>query len=345
MKKILQSYFSTILFISLWYLFYTNNSYYNNYLFKDLTFLDFSINTIDVFNIIFLLYIILLIPFYILEKEESKALSVIKALSNKIKDSKYKIKKQEKTNILAWLVKLFFVPLMISWISKTFFIVLNKIYYWFNNTDLILDSAIYFINNYLFLTLLPVIILIDLLYFTIWYLLESKYLNNKIKSVEPTLFWWVIALICYPPFSNSINDILWWYSTNFPEFNNIIAHITINILFIIFFILYTSASVSLWFKASNLTNRGIVSKWLYKYVRHPAYICKNIWRTIWITPILIASIISFNIKTTILILISTIWWWLVYYYRAMTEEKHLEKDIEYRKYKEKVKYKFIPKIW
>ena len=345
MKKILQSYFSTLLFISIWYLFYTNNFYYGNLLFKNMSFLNFSINTIDVFNIVFLLYIILLIPFYLIEKEESKALSIIKTINNKIKNKKYKINKQEKTNILSWLLKLFYVPLMLSWISNNLFIVLNKIYNLVDNSDLLFNSTQYFLNNYIFLSILPIIILIDLLFFTLWYLLESKYLNNKIKSVDPTLFWWSIALVCYPPFNEWLNNILWFYSSNFPTFNNIYLHITINIIFLIFFTLYTSASISLWFKASNLTNRGIVTKWLYKYVRHPAYISKNIWRTIWTFPILVSSIINLDLKMFSLILFSTIWWWLIYYFRAITEERHLEKDIEYIKYKNKVKYRFIPKVW
>lgn len=40
--------------------------------------------------------------------------------------------------------------------------------------------------------------------------------------------------------------------------------------------IYSRASLALGFKASNLTNRGIVSHGPYKYVRHPAYICKNL---------------------------------------------------------------------
>lgn len=39
--------------------------------------------------------------------------------------------------------------------------------------------------------------------------------------------------------------------------------------------IYAWASWALGLKASNLTNRGIVTTGPYKYIRHPAYICKN----------------------------------------------------------------------
>ena len=39
--------------------------------------------------------------------------------------------------------------------------------------------------------------------------------------------------------------------------------------------IYASASVALNFKASNLTHRGIIATGPYRFIRHPAYICKN----------------------------------------------------------------------
>lgn len=42
--------------------------------------------------------------------------------------------------------------------------------------------------------------------------------------------------------------------------------------------IFAWASLSLGFKASNLTNRGIVTKGPYRWVRHPAYAAKlGIW--------------------------------------------------------------------
>ncbi|MDR1988282.1 MAG: hypothetical protein LBQ24_06195 [Candidatus Peribacteria bacterium] len=57
----------------------------------------------------------ILIPFYAIETENSKARNVIEAFLKKIKNKNYEITQIEKTSILAWCVKLFFVPLMIAW--------------------------------------------------------------------------------------------------------------------------------------------------------------------------------------------------------------------------------------
>jgi protein-S-isoprenylcysteine O-methyltransferase Ste14 len=42
---------------------------------------------------------------------------------------------------------------------------------------------------------------------------------------------------------------------------------------------------------------------------------------------------------------SLLTWSFIYYLRAITEEKHLSLDPNYIKYKQEVKYKFIPKIF
>ena len=67
-----------------------------------------------------------------------------------------------------------------------------------------------------------------------------------------------------------------WYSSDFPQFENSFAQIFFPTLILILMAIYSWASLSLGFKASNLTNRGIVSHGPYKYIRHPAYICKNL---------------------------------------------------------------------
>ncbi len=345
MKEVLKNYISTILFITIWYIFYTNNSYYNGFLFFDITYINFKINTLDIFNILFTIYAIVLIPFYIIENEKSKARIVIEYVIKKINNSEYKISPEEKNSILAWLVKLFFIPLMIMWISSNFSEIVNKIYTSSKEIDMIFKNFYYFYNNYIFITIFKFIIFIDLLFFTTWYLVESKHLWNKIKSVEPTILWWLVALICYPPFNSAFDNLAGWYSSDFPTFWNIYINITLNILLLIFFWIYSRASVSLWLKASNLTNRWIITKWPYKYVRHPAYISKNISWFIWTLPLIFLNIKNLDILNLLIILLSISAWAFIYYMRAITEEKHLEMDKDYIEYKKKVKYKFIPKLY
>lgn len=345
MRNLAKNYLSTMLFISIAYFFYVNNNYYKDFLIKDMNILSFNFNSLDVFHIIIIIYAILLIPFYIIENEKSKARIAIEYVWKKIKNNSYKIKKEEKNSILAWLVKAFFLPMMIIWLTGNIWFVIDKVYWWSNEIELLSSNFLYYFNTYLFAWILTFIFIIDLLFFTLWYMLESKYLWNKIKSVEPTLLWWAVVLICYPPFNISIEKVLWWYSSDYPTFDNMYIHITMNIIILITFAIYSRASVALWLKASNLTNRWIISRWPYKYIRHPAYATKNLARLIWALPIIILNIKELNIKMIILISISLILWFTIYYLRSITEERHLEIDPDYKEYKKKVKYKFIPKIY
>ncbi|MDD2907840.1 MAG: isoprenylcysteine carboxylmethyltransferase family protein [Candidatus Gracilibacteria bacterium] len=345
MKELIKNYISSAFFIILGYVFYTQNSYYKGFLFFDIQFINTKINTLDIFQFLLYLYLALLIPFYLVENNKSKARIVLNSIKNKLTIKNYKIKDEEKNSILAWIVKFFFAPLMIIWIFQNLGVIVNKVYYGFNETSTFFQNFYYFYNNYIFLTIFKLIIFIDLLFFTLGYLLESKYLGNKIKSVEPTVLGWLVALICYPPFNSVMDNFFAWYSSETPMFNNFYVHIILNSLLLVFFAIYSRASVALGLKASNLTNRGIISKGPYKYVRHPAYISKNISWFIGALPIIFINIKEFNIYNLFLIFASISAWGFIYYMRAVTEERHLELDDEYIEYKKKVKYKFIPKIF
>ncbi|MFH0876389.1 MAG: methyltransferase [archaeon] len=104
---------------------------------------------------------------------------------------------------------------------------------------------------------------------------------------------------------------------------------------IIFLLLlvYLWATLSLGTKSSNLTNRGIVDKGAYKYIRHPAYISKNAAWWLMAIPIMNAQLF-FG-----LLLLS-----IIYFMRAITEERHLIADDDYKKYCKKTKYRFIPYV-
>jgi protein-S-isoprenylcysteine O-methyltransferase Ste14 len=246
---------------------------------------------------------------------------------------------------LAWLVKLFFIPLMISWTLRNWSSALNKTIEIWQNSNSFFENFLYFFDNYLFLTIYAIILFIDVFIFAFWYMVESKYLNNKIKSVEPTILWWLVTLICYPPFNEWTEKILGWYSATFPHFANFYVHIILNSLILLSFLIYVWASIALGFKASNLTNRGIVVKWPYRFIRHPAYFSKNLARILWALPIIILSIKNLEFIKLILIISSTILRFNIYYLRARTEEEHLWTDKDYEAYKKKVKYKFIPWIF
>jgi len=347
MLNFLKNYLSTIFFIFILFTFYYLNDFYNSFFIKDLNIpsLFYSINSLEIFKWIIISYIVLLIPFYYFHTWKSKARIIINYLFKNIKKPELKINNEEKVSILAWMVKWFFAPLMILWLSGHIFTVINNLYLSFNDLYLIKDSFILFFNKHFFWLFFTVILFFDVLFFTLWYLIESPKLNNKIKSVDATFFWWFVVLMCYPPFNTYTVKIIWWYSTDFPQFTNNYIHIIMNISLLFLMWIYSRASIFLWLKASNLTNRWIISKWPYKYIRHPAYICKNTaWWIGWM-PLLIWNLVSWQYKYFFIVFFSLVAWSIIYYFRAITEEKHLSMDSDYIKYKKRVRYKFIPKIF
>ena len=347
MINFIKNYFSTILFLIIAYTWLLNITFYQNFVIKDLSFNFnfFSINTLTICRFILLAYIIFLIPFYLVYKEKSKARTIIEYLIKKVKNIKHKINHEEKVALLAWMVKLFFAPLMIVWFSWQVFTLINNLYLWYNDLPILSYSFLLYFNKHFFWWVMSIILFIDLIFFTIWYLVEIPALKNKIRSVEPTFLWCFVVLACYPPFNTYTTSVIWWYSTEFPQFENTWVHIILNSAILLFMWIYSWASFSLWLKASNLTNRWIVHKWPYKYIRHPAYISKNIaWWIGWM-PLLVWNILTWQIKSFFIVLFSLVAWTFIYYLRAITEERHLSKDEDYIKYKKEVKYKFIPKIY
>jgi protein-S-isoprenylcysteine O-methyltransferase Ste14 len=340
-----KNYFSTLLFIFFAYIIYSHSSFYTNFINTSihLDILNFTLYVPYIFYSIVVLYIIFLIPFYVIYPESSKARIVINYFCKVVSgDNSYS--QREKTALLAWIVKLIFVPLMITWLSQHIFTTINNTQHLLENTDLISSNFLVFFNAHFFWTAFNLILFIDVLFFTLGYLIEIPKLKNTIKSVEPTLIGWAVVLLCYPPFNNYTGNFISWYSTDFPQFWNMYVHIVMNLFLLGLMGIYAWASFSLWLKASNLTNRGIIKKWPYKYIRHPAYICKNTAWLIWWIPMIL---VAFNNETLSLtsVLIGLWWWAFIYYMRAMTEENHLSMDPDYIEYKKQVPYKFIPKIW
>ena len=82
-------------------------------------------------------------------------------------------------------------------------------------------------------------------------------------------------------------------------------------------------------------SRGIVTKGAYAIVRHPAYICKNLFWWIVLIP---------AIPNTPLAIFGMVFWTVMYYFRAITEERHLMCDPDYQVYCGKVKWRFVPGI-
>lgn len=176
--------------------------------------------------------------------------------------------------------------------------------------------------------------MIDTLWFAFGYAFESKILKNEIRSVEPTILGWFVALICYPPFNSFLTRYTNWYANESVIFFSNEITFFARIVIILLLAIYVGATLALGAKSSNLTNRGIVSKGPYAVIRHPAYLSKNlIW---WLTIIPIASWPAvFGMAA----------WSFIYHLRTITEERHLSQDPDYIEYKKQVRYRYIPFVY
>ncbi|MBI2151237.1 hypothetical protein HYU21_00745 [Candidatus Woesearchaeota archaeon] len=256
--------------------------------------------------------------------QKSKPCLAIRGIKKLLNEEKieFEEKKEIKTAILFLLVKIFFLPLMVNFAFSNF-----------QQLQALLSSGNYRLlkNWFSYPVLLILLFTIDTIIFAFAYGLESSFLKNTVRSVEPTLLGWAVALICYPPFNTEVGKYVPWGANDNVFFWNQTLTTTFHLLLLILLLIYVSASIALGTKASNLTNRGIVSKFPYSIIRHPAYISKcTLW---WLTLLPVLNWKFF---------LGMSFWTVIYYLRAYTEEKHLSQDSEYIAYKEKVKWKFIP---
>lgn len=266
---------------------------------------------------------------------------------------------KESQAILVLLIKLIFGTQMLGFAFNNFGIMLSQVPDLINYCKQIPAGTFY--NFYgdvgfrFYNTAINIIFLVDLLLFAMSYFTESVFLKNRIRSVDSTPAGILFCIACYPPFFAASSMILGSFhnNSNLLVMNNPAHWLTIllEILALIFISIYLSASFALFTKASNLTNRGTVSRGPYAVVRHPAYISKCLYWFCCITPLFVVdfSAPGFDILKYLLvsaiIFLSYAAWVVIYYFRALTEERHLMQDPEYREYVKKVKYRFIPGLW
>lgn len=338
-------YLASLLYIALGLSFYTQVSvwhveFLNRFLAVNLCGLRFYFTVFDVFVWAVIAYAVLL-PFYYLDSSlESKALMAFRAIWGWFRGG-YKLNSDERRAARILVLKFFFVPLMLSWLAQHLAGFSDLATY---SMPVAGDGAdwISFYNLHVHARLLHLVIFVDVLLFTLGYLIEHPRLNNTFVSVDPTIGGWLACLICYPPFNEGLHAFIGWYSSDAPKVGDPSMQFVLNLLVMVAFIVYSAASVNLGFKASNLTNRGIVRHGMYRWIRHPAYTFKNLAWWLGAMPPLWAALQT-SVLGSIAILLSLCGWTAIYVARALTEERHLlMADNGYREYMQQVRYRFIP---
>jgi protein-S-isoprenylcysteine O-methyltransferase Ste14 len=183
------------------------------------------------------------------------------------------------------------------------------------------------------------------------YVVSSRWIKNTIFSAEPTFVGWFVALACYPPHNRLLGVYFGtpgedaFFAIPNPRVVTFFA-----ILSILSFCVYTSATVVFGLRFSNLTHRGVITTGPYAYIRHPAYASKNFSWWCVMLPFVLWQIYNNSQHDPehtwdpVLQILGMFLMSFVYYWRAITEERHLSRDPEYRKYMQKVPYRFIPGV-
>lgn len=332
-----RNYAATMGFLSLAYAFYFGSGRFEHLYQGSHSFpaLGLTFTTETAFMAIFWAYAALLPIYYAFEKGESSASRFVRGIWRKDFGEEWKKSGRE----LA--LKAFFAPLMIGWMlshaSQAF--IGTEQYFFSGDVDWKSLSTVPF-----FVYLFQAVLFADVFFFTAGYLVESEKLGNRIVSVDPTVSGWLVCLMCYPPFNGATNSFLGWYSSDSPILQQSPSlTLVLNALIVGLMAFYAYASVALGWKASNLTNRGIVMGGPYRWVRHPAYATKNLAWWIGAIPAIAYAWGNWSLVFAILSLSA---WTGIYFLRAVTEERHLlMANNGYAEYMKKVPYRFVPGVW
>lgn len=226
---------------------------------------------------------------------------------------------QIKAHAMGWLVKGFFLPFMLAGVIE--------------HLDLLMKEGVNFsVFNYLFATTFNLILAVDVIFGSIGYLLTLRILDSHISSTEPTWLGWLSAVICYKPFSTFfwVTFLSYKGKTNWMDWLQPypILFITWGFAIIMLHVVYVWSTCSFGCRFSNLTNRGIIVDGPYRYLKHPAYVSKNLAWWLMAVPFVAHATWSGALRACICLLLTNV----IYAIRAWTEERHLSRDPAYVKY-------------
>lgn len=226
-----------------------------------------------------------------------------------------------------WLVKGFFLPLMFAYLTG------NLQDWWSADLAAARTSFLAFYQS-----AYGALIMFDLLFAVVGYTLTLRLLDTHIRSAEPTFLGWGVCILCYQPFWGVLDssyvgferDGYYWgdLTENWP-----IIYFLWGSAILVCMSVYTLATIVFGLRFSNLTHRGIITTGPYRWTKHPAYLSKNL--SFWLVSIPMISTdgwLAAMIQSAMLLLVNGI-----YLARAVTEERHLARDPDYRAYQDYIR--------
>lgn len=231
------------------------------------------------------------------------------------------------------LMRAYFIPVMVEQIAPSAINALTLLYQELANDNLL--GMLVLISAALWL--------LDIVNAAVAYCLESRWLENRSRSIDLTLGGWVVCLSCYTPL-NGITGSLFAFAPHVASnriddllINGLGFFYALKTVEIIFLATHIYTDISLGPSVANITLKKLQTRGMYSLVRHPGTVTKLLF---W----LIQSVFYKKFWTA-KYLFGYIMWGSLYILRALTEERHLKKFSEYREYMKKVKYRFFPGLF
>ncbi|MEX3760758.1 isoprenylcysteine carboxylmethyltransferase family protein [Paraburkholderia phenoliruptrix] len=226
--------------------------------------------------------------------------------------------------LAGWMVKAFFLPLMTVYLSTNA-----------AQLDTSLSAALNApLSLATFRFMYDLSFAMDLMFGTVGYLCTLRILDSHVRSAEPTMLGWLVALICYQPFWSLISSQYIRYEGTVFWDNWLMSMPVLRIMWgttiVALLLCYACATISFGLRFSNLTNRGIITSGPYRLTKHPAYIAKNL--SYWMVSVPFVEPLGWRAALShcaALVAVN-----LIYFVRAKTEERHLMSDPDYRAYAE-----------
>lgn len=223
-------------------------------------------------------------------------------------------------HLLGWLVKGFFLPLMFGYACNDLGRFLATDFSRIDSFAAFYDFAYYFL------------FFIDVGLVSMGYLFSLRLTDNHIRSTEPTVAGWLVALVCYEPFWSLVGRQYLAYDSGRPWgawfWHSPVLYVTWGSLILALVLIYVWATAAFGARFSNLTHRGIITSGPYRWSKHPAYLAKNLSWWMISVPFLVSHSPADSLRACLLLLGLN----AIYYARAKTEERHLGRDPVYRQY-------------
>jgi protein-S-isoprenylcysteine O-methyltransferase Ste14 len=220
-----------------------------------------------------------------------------------------------------WLVKAFYIPLFVVYVHGQ----LNGLLHFRLEGLSAADLRLYdFLNDLIYG--------LDVVFATVGYCLSFRILDAHLRSAEPTMLGWVVAVECYDPFWRGLFQRVYLHYEGVGFGPWLAGHTSLRWTWAAAILalegVYVLATFAFGLRFSNLTHRGILTSGPYRFSKHPAYVAKNLsW---WLVSVPFVPFHGWAEALRSCLALGCVN--VVYLLRAKTEERHLSRDPVYVAY-------------